>query len=219
MASSPQEPPAERIRKRRRGRVRRRRSRLFLVALGCATLLFLRLCYPRRTGPLVNPLPLAYPYVSSPNQDGRPSDASIDCVVLHATVLPTVEATVDTFLNPQKRVSAHFIVGKEGRVVQMVRVERRAWHAGTSTLEGAPHVNDCSVGIEMVNLNDGHDPYPEAQIEAVAGILRFLRSRYAIPDARVVSHAAIALPPGRKSDPAGFDFAKLLALARTEPPR
>jgi N-acetyl-anhydromuramyl-L-alanine amidase AmpD len=99
----------------------------------------------------------------------------------------------------------------------MVRVERRAWHAGLSELDGASHVNDFSVGVEMVNLNDGHDPYPEAQVEAVASILRFLRSRYSIPDSRVVTHAAIALPTGRKSDPVGFDIGKLLALARANP--
>ena len=157
-------------------------------------------------------MPLAYAYLPSPNCDDRPPGTDINSIVLHATVEPTTEGTINIFLNPARRVSAHFIVGKDGRVVQMVPVEKRAWHAGPSVLEGVGSVNDYSVGIEMVNRNDGQDPYTDAQMQAVAGLVRFLRSYYAIPDARIVSHAQIALPPGRKSDPIGFDFDKLRSL-------
>ncbi len=87
-----------------------------------------------------------------------------------------------------------------------------AWHAGVSELDGRTGVNDFSVGIELVNLNDGKDPYPEAQYEAVKRILLDLRTRWEVPDERVVSHAAIARPVGRKSDPVGFDFEKLLKM-------
>jgi len=163
------------------------------------------------------PMPLPYDFVPSPNCDNRPAGSTINCLVLHATVEPTTEGTMGIFLTPSRKVSSHFVVGRDGRVVQMVPIERRAWHAGPSVLDGTPGVNDYSVGIEMVNLNDGKDPYTDAQIHAVAGILRFLRSRYVIPDSRVVSHASIALPAGRKSDPVGFDFARVCALARTEP--
>jgi N-acetylmuramoyl-L-alanine amidase/AmpD protein len=127
-----------------------------------------------------------------------------------------MKKTIEGFLDRHTHVSAHFIVGKDGRVVQMVRVEKRAWHAGISTLSGAPHVNDYSVGIEIINKNNGHDPYPLPQIEAVAGIIRFLRSRYNIPDARIVSHESIALPPGRKSDPRGLNFDLIRKLSRPD---
>lgn len=164
------------------------------------------------------PLPLAYAFVPSPNCDDRPPGTTISCIVLHATVEPTTEGTMGIFLNPARKVSAHFVVGRDGRVVQMVPIEKRAWHAGTSVLDGVPKVNDYSVGIEMVNLNDGKDPYPEAQMQAVAGLIRFIRSRYPITDAHIVSHAQIALPAGRKSDPAGFDFDRIRALARVGAP-
>jgi len=168
--------------------------------------------------PAVIPIvPLAYAYVPSPNCDDRPPNATVNCIVLHATVEPTTEGTMNIFLTPTRRVSAHFVVGRDGRVVQMVPVEKRAWHAGISELDGVRSVNDYSVGIEMVNLNDGKDPYPEAQLQAVAGLIRFLRSYYTIPDARIVSHAQIALPQGRKSDPAGFDFDRIRALSHLEP--
>jgi len=100
----------------------------------------------------------------------------------------------------------------------MVRVEKRAWHAGSSVLDGVGKVNDFSVGIEMVNLNDGQDPYSPEQLEAVAGIIRHIRTKYDVPDSRIVSHAQIALPAGRKSDPVGCDFDKIRTLARTVPP-
>ncbi len=161
------------------------------------------------------PMPLAYAYVPSPNCDDRPASAEITCIVIHSTVEPTTEGTEGIFLNAAKKVSAHFVVGKDGRVVQMVPVEKRAWHAGKSMLDGVSDVNSYSIGIEMVNLNDGVDPYPPAQVEAVAGLIRLIRSRYNVPDNRVVSHAQIAQPAGRKSDPVGFDFEALLKLART----
>ena len=162
---------------------------------------------------LQQPAALPYEYIPSPNYNNRPAGAVVSCVVLHSTVVPTLEETIGVFLAPRTEVSAHFVVGREGRVVQMVPVELRAWHAGVSVLDGVGNVNDYSVGIEMVNLNDGKQPYPPAQSAAVAGILRFLRSYFTIPDSRVVSHAQIALPAGRKSDPLGFDFAAMLALA------
>ncbi len=160
------------------------------------------------------PLPLAYHFIPSPNFDHRPPGATVSCVVLHSTVVPTTEETVKIFLDPKREVSAHFVVGKDGQIIQMVPVEKRAWHAGDSVLDGKSRVNEYSVGIEMVNLNDGHDPYPDAQVHAVAGIIRFLRSRYDLPDSHIVSHEKIALPPGRKSDPANFDFPRLYELCR-----
>jgi N-acetyl-anhydromuramyl-L-alanine amidase AmpD len=193
------------------------RRRRLLLALVSFSILFAACQIVRLAMAQFSPLPLAYAYIPSPNCDDRPPDAlSISCVVLHATVEPTTEGTVHIFLDPARKVSAHFVVGKDGRVVQMVPVEKRAWHAGVSVLDGVPSVNDYSVGIEIVNLNDGKDPFPDAQLQAVAGILRLLRSRYAIPDARIVSHAQIALPPGRKSDPLGLDFDKIRTLARED---
>jgi len=195
---------------------RERRRRRLLLALALLALLMPSYRFLRNAMAQFAPMPLAYAYVPSPNCDDRPPGATLTCVVLHATVEPTIEATLRIFLDPKRKVSAHFVVGKDGRVVQMVPVEKRAWHAGVSVLDGSPGVNDYSVGIEMVNRNDGRDAYTESQMQAVAGILRLLRARYDISDAHIVSHAQIALPPGRKSDPLGFDFDRVRALARID---
>ncbi len=200
-----------------RRRILRRLCRLFTVSV-CAfggLFVLISLYWEVPAVPLP-PLPLAYHFIPSPNINDRPNPEDVSCVVLHSTVIPTTEDTVRVFLDTKTQVSAHFVVGKDGQVIQMVPIEKRAWHAGESILEGRPRVNELSVGIEMVNLNDGTDPYPDAQVHAVAGIIRFLRSRYEIPDSRIVSHAQIALPAGRKSDPANFDFARLFRLAKEE---
>jgi N-acetylmuramoyl-L-alanine amidase len=155
--------------------------------------------------------PLAYSMHPSPHFEERPAGAVIDAVVIHATTINTLEETIAYFLDPSAEVSTHYVVDRDGTVVQLVPVEKRAWHAGQSMLNGVARVNDFSVGIELVNMNDGEE-FPEAQYQATAGIIRLLRSRYQIPDERIVSHAAVAIPPGRKSDPKGFDFQKLKAM-------
>lgn len=149
-------------------------------------------------------------FVASPNWSMRTLGGKIDTVVLHSTVVDTMEATQAIFLDDKERkVSAHYVVDRDGTIVQMVDERLMAHHAGVSELDGRTGVNDFSVGIEMVNRNDGVDPYPDAQYEAVARILRDLRTRWSVPDDRIVSHAQIARPEGRKSDPLGFDFDRL----------
>lgn len=152
-------------------------------------------------------------FVASPNWGVRSVGDKIDTVVVHSTVINTLEGTERAFWDDkERRVSAHYVVDRDGTTIQMVDERRTAWHAGVSELDGRTGVNDFSVGIELVNLNDGKDPYPEAQVLAVKRIIQDLRERWDVPDSHIVSHAAIARPAGRKSDPVGFDFEKLLRL-------
>jgi len=152
-------------------------------------------------------------FIPSPNWGVRSLGDKIDTLVIHSTVINTLEGTERAFWDDkERRVSAHYVVDRDGTTIQMVDERRTAWHAGVSELGGRTGVNDFSVGIELVNLNDGKDPYPEAQYLAVKRILEDLRTRWDVPDDHVVSHAAIARPVGRKSDPVGFDFEKLLKM-------
>jgi len=160
--------------------------------------------------------PLGLPgarFVLSPNWDVRPLNGKIDTLVVHSTVIETLDKTVALFQSDTgRRVSAHYVVDRDGSVVQMVDERFAAWHAGVSELDGRTGVNAFSVGVELVNRNDGVDPYPDAQMATLARIITDLRQRWTIPDDHIVSHEAIARPVGRKSDPKGFDFAKLRAL-------
>jgi N-acetyl-anhydromuramyl-L-alanine amidase AmpD len=156
----------------------------------------------------------SWPFVASPNVDARPPGACVTCVVVHATEISSLIATIGCFRTSTTKVSAHFVVDRDGAVVQMVPVSMRAWHAGRSALEGMAHVNDFSVGIELVNRGDGKDPYPAAQVRAAAEIVRVLRRHARIPAHRIVRHADVARPAGRKEDPLGFDMRGLRRLCR-----
>jgi N-acetylmuramoyl-L-alanine amidase len=196
--------------------VPRARLLLLLVAVssffggGASLYLLSSTASPNKPAP---PMPLAYPFLASPHFEERPPGVTIDAVIVHATTISSLEESVSYFLEPTTEVSAHFVVDRDGAVVQLVPIEKRAWHAGKSILNGRERVNDFSVGIEMVNMNNGEE-FPEVQYEAVAGIIRLLRSRYQIPDERIVSHAEVATPPGRKTDPRGFDLVKLREMTR-----
>jgi N-acetyl-anhydromuramyl-L-alanine amidase AmpD len=140
----------------------------------------------------------------SPNFNERPPDTSVDTIVLHATVFESLEQVIAHFSDPQKQVSAHFTIDKDGTIVSHVAEDKRAWHAGESAMkDGRRNVNDFSIGIELVNRNDGTDPYPEDQLRALRGLLKTLIARH--PVRHIIGHYECALPQGRKSDPVGFD--------------
>lgn len=127
----------------------------------------------------------------------------MDTVVLHATVLNTLEDVVEHFANPVTKVSAHYTIDRDGTVVSHVPEGMRAWHAGQSRMkDGRTSVNDFSIGIELVNLNDGQDPFPELQIQSMRNLVRGIAERH--PIRHIVTHYECADPPGRKSDPNGF---------------
>src|SRR6185503_18486723 len=133
----------------------------------------------------------------SPNFDDRPAGTRIDTIVLHATVLNSLEEVIRHFADPASKVSAHYTIDRDGTTVSHVLPDDRAWHAGQSKMpDGRTRVNDFSIGIELVNLNDGADPYPNSQIQALRDLLRTLVARYPID--YVVTHAECADPPGRK---------------------
>ena len=155
-------------------------------------------------------------WIQSPNFGKRPHGIDdVTTIVVHSTVIPTLELTTEAFQRGEKvnpaAVSSHFTIGKDGSIVQNVSTFKRAWHAGKSVdAAGRNNVNDYSVGIELVNADDGKDPYTEPQIQALCGIIAEMKRRF--PIKQIVSHEFIALPPGRKVDPNGFPWQRLKYL-------
>jgi AmpD protein len=160
----------------------------------------------------------------SPNCDERPAGAAVELVVVHAISLPPGEfggpGIVELFTNrldPQAhpyyreisdlRVSAHFLIRRDGGLIQFVPCGKRAWHAGVSSWCSRERCNDFSVGIELEGADDG--PFEPVQYARLASLTRALRARY--PIAGIVGHSDIA--PGRKTDPGpGFDWTRYRAL-------
>ncbi len=163
----------------------------------------------------------------SPNCDARPDGAVIDLVVLHAISLPPGdfggEAIIAFFTNrldpadhpyfakiADWRVSAHFLVRRDGEVIQFVSCRQRAWHAGVSCWRGRQRCNDFSLGIEIEG--DDSTPFDARQYAALRALLRVLMSAY--PLREIVGHADVA--PGRKTDPGPhFDWRYVRGVTAT----
>jgi len=127
-------------------------------------------------------------------------------VILHHTAQKSTDQTIRTFtVKGQSQVSAHYVVGRDGKVVQMVNDLLRAHHAGIGRWGNDTDLNSSSIGIEIDN--DGFEPYTEAQIRGVIKVLAVLKKRYKIPAANFIGHSDIA--PSRKPDPHDFPWKTL----------
>jgi len=135
------------------------------------------------------------------NHEPRAAGTKIEILVLHYTGMASEEAALDWLCREEGRVSCHYFVFSDGRVVQSVAEDRRAWHAGVSSWRGLDDINSRSIGIEIAN--PGHEfglvPFPEAQMAAVTALCRDIVARHGIAARDVVAHSDIA--PSRKRDP------------------
>jgi N-acetylmuramoyl-L-alanine amidase len=124
-------------------------------------------------------------------------------IVIHATEQRGVQESLDTLrtANSGGPVSAHYLIGRDGHLYQLVSDERRAWHAGPGRWGTITDVNSASIGIELDN--DGESPFPPAQIASLLRLLEDLCARLDIPRTQIIAHADFA--PVRKRDP-GFRF-------------
>ncbi len=107
--------------------------------------------------------------------DQRPAGTVIDLLLLHHTASGGgPKAIVDYWkgLRSPKRTSAHYVVGKDGLIIIAVPEQCRAWQAGASSWHGESDVNNFSIGVEICNLGDGKDPYPDRQLWSLAWLCR-----------------------------------------------
>jgi AmpD protein len=162
--------------------------------------------------------------VPSPNCDERPEHSLVTLLVVHNISLPPGEFGGDAIfglftnsLDPAAHpyyetlrdlnVSAHFLVRRDGELIQFVPCAKRAWHAGPSSWQGRECCNDFAVGVELEGCDD--QAYADQQYLRLAELAAALRRRYPIVD--VVGHSDIA--PGRKTDPGpAFDWGRFRAL-------
>jgi len=165
-------------------------------------------------------------YIPSSNCDERPASCAVELLVIHHISLPPGEfggpGIIELFTNrldpaahpyyaavAGSRVSAHFLIRRDGALIQFVSCAMRAWHAGESSWKGRARCNDFSIGIELEGT--GSKPFTRAQYGRLAEVTRVLAASYPIAD--VAGHSDIA--PGRKSDPGpSFDWARYRAMLK-----
>ena len=162
---------------------------LFLLLAGCAPL-------PQRAG-------IPTEWQPSPNFNERKPNF----VILHHTSDDTVAQAMRSLADPMRPVSAHYLIGRDGRIIQLVDERARAWHAGESKWGADTDLNSAALGIELDN--NGHEPFAEIQIAALLRLLADIKERYHIPAANFIGHADVA--PRRKTDPSRYFPWKTLA--------
>jgi AmpD protein len=163
-------------------------------------------------------------FLASPNCDERPPGMVVDLLVIHNISLPPGEFggtgiddlftnRLDPSIHPyyatiaHLRVSAHFLIRRDGALIQFVPCSLRAWHAGESTWRGRPRCNDFSVGIEIEGTDEA--PFADAQYHTLERLTKALLGAY--PSIHTVAgHEDIA--PLRKTDPGPcFDWPRYQA--------
>jgi N-acetylmuramoyl-L-alanine amidase len=121
-------------------------------------------------------------------------------VIIHHTAQNSCEQTLKTFTLERTKVSAHYVICKDGTIHHMLNDYLRAWQAGVSKWGNFTDINSSSIGIELDN--SGNEPFPEAQITSLVKLLDTLKNHYSIPTANFIGHADVA--PGRKNDPSHY---------------
>ncbi|HJR11139.1 MAG TPA: N-acetylmuramoyl-L-alanine amidase [Rhodanobacteraceae bacterium] len=170
------------------------------LLFACLALVLLAACAPL---PPRNPIAT---WVPSQNHDIRKPQL----IVLHFTDQGSVQQALDTLRtrNPDGPVSAHYLIGRDGHIYQLVSDIDRAWHAGGGRWGTITDVNSASIGIEIDN--NGHEPFPSRQIDSLIRLLADLTTRWNIPRAQIIGHEDMA--PSRKVDPGPlFPWATLAA--------
>ena len=158
----------------------------------------------------------------SENFNKRPNKTEISLIVIHNISLPPgqfnnpyIEDFFTNQLNTSKhtyfktlegvKVAPHLLIKRDGRIIQFVDFDKRAWHAGESTFNNAPDCNNYSIGIELEGAD--HIGYETQQYTALNQVLSKLKSHYPITD--ITGHSDIA--PGRKTDPGpAFKWSQLI---------
>jgi AmpD protein len=174
-------------------------------------------------------------FIASPNFDARPclantQPADISLIVIHNISLPPSQyggnGIIELFtnrLNPDehpyyaeiytRKVSSHFLIRRDGELIQFVSCLDRAWHAGVSNWQGRERCNDFSVGIELEGSD--FEIFEAAQYQTLKNLIASIRAAY--PILGIAGHSDIA--PGRKTDPGPyFDWTQINMTDITQHP-
>lgn len=123
----------------------------------------------------------------------------VDRIIIH-TMQGSLSGTVAWFKTPGRDVptAAHYCIGEDGEVVQMVPDDKKALHAGSKTEAGW---NDRSIGIEHAGWVDDGKPPSDAMLKASAEVVAILCKKFAIPADRTHIIGHVEVPGATHTDP------------------
>lgn len=140
-------------------------------------------------------------HLKSPNYHACKNVRSIQSVIIHYTGMRSLQSAVERLLSKKYEVSSHYLIGRNGKVLQLVKDNNIAWHAGVSNWFNFKNLNKNSIGIELENKGHqyGYQDFPNKQITELIKILKRLKKKFKIQNINITGHSDIA--PHRKTDP------------------
>ncbi len=140
-------------------------------------------------------------YLKSPNYHACKKVRSIRSVVIHYTGMRSLQSAVERLMSKKHEVSSHYLISRNGKVLQLVKDNNIAWHAGVSNWFNFKNLNKNSIGIELENKGHqyGYQDFPSKQITQLIKILKILKKKFKIQNTNIIGHSDIA--PSRKTDP------------------
>ena len=140
--------------------------------------------------------------LNSPNysRNSRPKK-SIKFIIIHYTGMQSEIESINRLINKNSKVSCHYLINRKGTIMQMVKENKIAWHAGVSKWKNIKNLNKNSIGIELVNKGHffGYENYSNLQINSLIKLCSKLKKKYKIHKENFLGHSDIA--PYRKIDP------------------
>ena len=142
-------------------------------------------------------------FIRSPNFTPK-KNRKIQSVIIHYTGMKTASASIKRLKNKKSKVSCHYLIDNSGKIIQMVKDQDIAWHAGISYWDGKKNLNNSSIGIELQNKGEefGYEKFRKRQITSLINLITLIKQKYNVYDAFILGHSDIA--PDRKIDPGYF---------------
>ena len=140
-------------------------------------------------------------HLKSPNYIYSKKIRNIQSIVIHYTGMRSLQSAVERLISKKYEVSSHYLVSRAGKIMQLVKDNNIAWHAGISNWFNFKNLNKNSIGIELENKGHqyGYQDFPNKQITELIKILKRLKKKFKIQNINITGHSDIA--PHRKTDP------------------
>jgi len=140
-------------------------------------------------------------YLSSPNYIFCNKRRKIHSIVIHYTGMRSLQSAVERLISKKYEVSSHYLIGRTGKILQLVKDNNIAWHAGISNWFNFKNLNKTSIGIELENKGHqyGYQNFSNKQINQLIKILEILKKKFNIQNINIIGHSDIAT--NRKKDP------------------
>ena len=126
---------------------------------------------------------------------------SIKFIIIHYTGMKKQSEAIRRLCDLRSKVSSHYFIKDDGKILLMVPELYQAWHAGASKWKNFKSLNKYSIGIEI--NNSGHDfgykKFNSQQIKSLKRLVKKLMKKYKIKKYNILGHSDIA--PSRKKDP------------------